>query len=122
MSSDQIDRELELLAEIESLRQLRNELRHTIAGLERDINELILENGKLQLTRYQKDVLESAANNRIWLNAFRCIRPTDEFKLEVADIIFSILNNPGNLILCDFDGGPFESLKQKELVVRISKS
>lgn len=74
------------------------------------------------LTRYQKDVLQSAEENHIWINAMMCIRPTDEMKRNIGEQILQMLNNRENLILSNFDGTTFEELKQKELIIRINKS
>lgn len=74
------------------------------------------------LTRYEKDVLQSAKENHIWINAMMCIRPTDERKRDIGEQILQMLNDRNNLILSDFDGTTFEELKQKELIVRINKS
>lgn len=74
------------------------------------------------LTRYQKDVLESASANHMWLNALSCINPSDDFLMQVGRQVLHMLSKDENLILSDFDGSAFASLKCKELVLRINKS
>lgn len=90
-----------------------------------DVEQLIsnrLEKLDSPLTRYQKDVLQSASENHIWINAMMCIRPSDEMKRDIGKQILQMLSNKENLILSDFDGTTFEKLEQKELIVRINKS
>ena len=73
---------------------------------------------------YRKDVLGMAGSNHIWLNAFSCIRPTDEFKLDLADSILAMLRQDENTILTSISrpGYAFEEVGQRELVLRINKS
>ena len=78
------------------------------------------------VTQYQRDVIKSAAQNHIWLNAFFCIRPTDEFKLSLANQILFMLNNADYLI-CDYQDSDDEVWREigkltPELVVRFNKS
>jgi hypothetical protein len=37
------------------------------------------------------ELVEKAQDNHVWLNGFDCIRPTDEFKILVADQILAML-------------------------------
>lgn len=43
-------------------------------------------------------VAKKAKDNHIWLNAFSCIRPTDEFKIDLANTILAKLNEPDCLL------------------------
>ena len=72
--------------------------------------------------QYTEDVLKSVKYNHIWLNAFSCINPTEEFKLQLANDILDWLNKDGRTILCDYSEPLRSTLKQKELVIRINKS
>ena len=71
---------------------------------------------------YNASVLRSARENHIWLNAFSCIHPTDEWKIQLADAILAKLDNPDETILCNHGGGPLEDLGMRELIVRFNKS
>ncbi len=82
----------------------------------------LTEKRKYMIDRYSKDVLDSASKNHIWLNAMACINPTDEFKIGLAEEILEMLDRESATILSDWDGTPFEDLKQLELIVRINKS
>lgn len=73
-------------------------------------------------TRYEKDVLKSANENHLWINAMEAINPTDEFMKMIGREVLRKLGNGENLILSEFDGSAFESLKSKELILRINKS
>lgn len=72
--------------------------------------------------RYERDVLASAGDNHIWLNAFACVRPTPEFLQSVGAQVLRMLASDDNTILCDHDGGILEDLKQRELILRVNKS
>ncbi len=43
-------------------------------------------------------VLQAAKDNHIWLNAFSCICPTDEFKLDLANTILRWLDTKALLL------------------------
>lgn len=45
-----------------------------------------------------ENIAEMAEANHIWLNAFDCVRPTDQFKIALADTILNKLNDKENLI------------------------
>jgi len=77
---------------------------------------------KTTLSRYEKDVLQSAEKNHIWINSRMCIKPTDETKQKIGELILQTLKDENNLILSDFDCTRYEELKQKELIVRINIS
>ena len=78
------------------------------------------------LSGYDRDVLRTAKENHIWLNAFACVRPTTEFRLQLADQILAMLNDKSNLIYDhqDSDDENWRALGKltPELIVRINKS
>lgn len=43
-------------------------------------------------------VLAMAKENHIWLNAMACIKPTDKFKIELAEQILEMLGQRDNLL------------------------
>ena len=45
-----------------------------------------------------KKALEMAKANHIWLNAFQCVRPTEEFKRDLGGQILEILAEKQNLM------------------------
>ena len=78
------------------------------------------------LTNYERDVLESADANLISLNAFECIKPTEEFCAQIGRRILDMLSEEGNLIY-PHQGSEVEALQRigqltPELIVRVSKS
>lgn len=78
------------------------------------------------MTQYEQDVIRSAQTNHIWLNAFSCVNPTPELKIQLADQILAMLNDTDNLIYDDQDSEN-EALRAlgkllPQLVVRINKS
>jgi len=38
-----------------------------------------------------EELVEEARGNHIWLNAFMCVRPTDDFKKDIGDMILKKL-------------------------------
>ena len=44
-----------------------------------------------QITELDRRILKAVRENHIWLNAFACVRPTTEFKIELADAILAML-------------------------------
>lgn len=70
--------------------------------------------------QYERDVLKSADENHIWINAFTLIRPTDETLLKLGLAVVAMLKDPANLH--QSESGYLFSLDQKELVVRINQS
>jgi hypothetical protein len=74
----------------------------------------------VSVTPYQAAVLKAADANHMWLDAFRCIKPTDTFATQVGHAVLHMLSQPGNLIDChpQLPG----AISQKELVLRINKS
>jgi hypothetical protein len=79
---------------------------------------------KKSMRKYWADVRKSTEENHIWLNAFSCIRPTDEFKIQLAESILRKLGNPDRTIKSKHarPGFFFEDLDQQELIIRINKS
>ena len=78
------------------------------------------------MTKYEKDVLRSAQQNHIWLNAFQCINPSKEFCAEVGKMVLNLLDDRDNLIYPDQDSDN-ENLKRlgqltPEVVIRVNKS
>lgn len=78
------------------------------------------------LSGYDRDVLRTAKENHIWLNAFACVRPTTEFRLQLADQILAMLNDKSALIY-DHQDHPNENWRAigkltPELIVRVNKS
>ncbi len=63
--------------------------------------------------------LRAAQANHIWLNALRCVNPTVEFKVGLADVILEWLNDKERLFP-SFDG-PLGELTPK-LFLSINKS
>ena len=39
-----------------------------------------------------EELVEEAKGNHLWLNAFKCIQPTEEFKAQIGGIILEKLN------------------------------
>lgn len=75
------------------------------------------------LTRYQRDVLKSAQQNHMWINAFSCVRPTDELKMQIGAWVLSQLADPEACIQADFDDCPsLKDLRMPELILRFNKS
>jgi hypothetical protein len=79
-----------------------------------------------QLSHYDREVLKAAEANHIWLNAMCCVKPTDEFKIGLADSILAMLNCKENLIYRDQDN-PDETLQKLGkltpiLILKINKS
>lgn len=52
-------------------------------------------------TVYQ--VAKKARGNHIWLNAFSCINPTDEFKIQLADMVLGMLDDKNNTLRTTLD-------------------
>lgn len=78
------------------------------------------------LNCYNRAVLCAAKENHIWLNAFACVQPTTEFRLQLADQILTMLSEKNNLIY-DYQDSADENLRTlgrltPELIVRINKS
>lgn len=78
------------------------------------------------MSGYEQDVIKSSEKNHIWLNAFQCIRPTDDFKISLANQILSMMDRKENLIYPWQDSESYEMRElgklTPELIVRINKS
>lgn len=62
--------------------------------------------------------VQMADDNHIWVNAFSCIRPTDEFLLGVGRTVIDKLNNSD--MCCEILGEPLTGMKY--LYLSINKS
>lgn len=73
---------------------------------------------------YEADVLSSARDNHMWLNAFSCVRPTEETKIAIGEWVLRLLNDQECTLLSSLcrEGGILSGLNQRELVVRFNKS
>lgn len=71
--------------------------------------------------RYDADVLRSAEQNHMWINAFSTIRPTDDLKRQIGEYVLGLLGEPESTILSSYCDGT-ELLRQRCLVVRFNKS
>lgn len=49
---------------------------------------------------WEKKLINKVKENHIWINAFHCINPTDEFKIHLAEKILQKLNNK-DCLMCD---------------------
>lgn len=47
---------------------------------------------------YAEKVLTMSEGNHMWISAFRCIRPSDELKLEIGTWVLKLLNDKENLL------------------------
>lgn len=56
---------------------------------------------KISKQEYLQMVFDQADSNHLWLNAFECIRPTDELKMKIGEWVLRKLNNKENLIPSD---------------------
>lgn len=51
------------------------------------------------LTEQQcREIAGMAETNHIWLNAFTCINPTDELKMQIGTLVLDWLNQKDNLM------------------------
>lgn len=69
--------------------------------------------------KYIEDLAERAKiaeDNHIWINAFNCINPTDEFKIQIANTILAWLDDKERVIAHE------KILKQPILYLTINKS
>jgi hypothetical protein len=78
------------------------------------------------MTDYEKKVVQSAEKNHIWLNAFACVNPTDEFCARLGRQILEMLGQKANLIY-PFQDSELEPMRcigklTPEMVIRINKS
>lgn len=71
--------------------------------------------------RWRADVLKAADENHIWLNAFGCINPTDDFLKDVGRSVLRMLDSAETTHVSR-TGYLLELPSQRELVVRINKS
>lgn len=45
-----------------------------------------------------REIADAACANTMWLNAFSCIRPTDEIKMQIGEQVLRWLDERDNLI------------------------
>lgn len=48
--------------------------------------------------RQCREIADAACANHMWLNAFSCVRPTDELKMQIGEQILAWLDEKGNLL------------------------
>jgi len=78
---------------------------------------------KQRLTRYEADVLRSARDNHMWINAFACIRPSDDLKKSIGEYVLAKLADGESTIQADYDNFKvLRDLKQPEVIIRFNKS
>lgn len=82
--------------------------------------------GDTKLTAFDRDVLRAAQANHIWLNAFACVLPTQDFKIQLADQILAMLNDKEALIH-DHQDDKNKAMRAlgkltPQLIIRINKS
>ena len=76
-----------------------------------------------RLSRYEEDVLRSARENHMWVNAFATIRPSDELKRTIGAWVLEKLSDPGSTIQADYDDSEIlRELNQPEVVLRFNRS
>ncbi len=52
----------------------------------------------MSVSKEEKKILEKTEENHIWLNAFSCINPTDDFKKQVGEQVLSMLSQKDRLL------------------------
>jgi len=67
---------------------------------------------------YEQDVVEASRKNHIWLNAFSCIYPSDEFCRDLGRQIIDLLSHRESTIPSEYQ----LTGNERCLVVRINKS
>ena len=78
------------------------------------------------ISSFDKDILVSAKENHIWLNAFECIKPTVDFRLQLADTILRWLDDE-HYFIYDHQDSKNKTLRDlgrltPQIVIRINKS
>lgn len=53
-----------------------------------------------------KDIVETVQTNHIWLNAFQCVNPTDEYLRDIGRSIIDMLSRKDNLLPSYLDDDP----------------
>lgn len=79
------------------------------------------------LSKYERDVLQAAEENHIWINAFTLVRPTDKTLIEIGRAVVNMLATQEETIVAEFHrpGAIFADISgpmSRELVVRINQS
>lgn len=81
-----------------------------------------MDDDEQRLTRYERDVLRSAAKNHMWISAFATIRPSDELKQQIGEWVLSRIRDPEYTIQADFDDGPLANFDMPEVILRFNSS
>lgn len=74
---------------------------------------------------YKDLVFQKSEENHIWINAFSCINPSDEFLANLGRMVLEKLNNKENLIPAKCITSPaMKKLAElsPQLILRINKS
>lgn len=87
-----------------------------------DLECEIKTNGELK-----EKLLESIQENHLWLNAFKCINPSDEFCARIGRSILERLDSPHYLLPSyhgDDDDAPISDMQSitKVMYIRVNKS
>lgn len=72
-------------------------------------------------------ILKQSEQNHIWLNAFACIRPTDDFLIELGRKVLDMLNEKDRLIPSSGITSDIEAMREisklsPQLILRVNKS
>ena len=67
---------------------------------------------------FEAEALAKVRENHVWLNAFQCVRPTEEFEREVGAAVLRMFRDPENLI--QSEKWLIES--ERSLIIRFNKS
>lgn len=51
---------------------------------------------------YNKKIIEKVGENHIWLNALTCVKPTQEFKIHLAETILKFLEQKERTIPAEY--------------------
>jgi len=71
--------------------------------------------------RYEKKVIDSAKTNHIWVNAFSIIRPTDEIKKEIGEMVLGMWARRENRIKSPmFEDA--ETMAGDQIIIRFNAS
>ena len=82
---------------------------------------------QIPLSEYKDMVYKQSEENHIWLNAFSCVSPSDEFLKGVGRMVLDKLNHkdcliPGSGITSDIDVMRELSEMGQQLILRVNKS
>lgn len=74
---------------------------------------------------YKELVFQKSEENHIWVNAFSCINPSDDFLISLGQMVIDRLNEKDNLIPASYVTDPkMKRLAElsPQLILRINKS